>query len=362
MKKILSLFLAISIIMTMGSSVYSLDNSKNIETYSNSKFLFIHKEMIKSITGKYSQNIIIKKLTDLSGNEFELIETGKSGYYIFDKISGDYIEFSPDAPSPYLGMYSNLKYFGPKCYYVKNSNNFSHTIIKNQKDISNKNLSVVQSEFDKMIVRSRSTINTRVLSLQNKSDIEKSKQANAIFGQANDELIACYWHIEDAIYPANTNGTCGYVAACLILNYWNKRKANSIIPSRYLDSNGDLLTTGYTLQDKLLSYGYNTSTWAKDIYNVFNDFCAEYRISATSNWSYGKLSVASELKNSRPVALFGYFPDESSNGYIQHAVTAYGLREGIIADKYIVHYGWSGYERIYLDSGLMGSNTRFKLK
>lgn len=52
--------------------------------------------------------------------------------------------------------------------------------------------------------------------------------------RATNKYIPNYKYIKNAIYPANENNTCGYTAACLILNYWHKVKGN-VIDSSFLD-------------------------------------------------------------------------------------------------------------------------------
>lgn len=160
MKRILSLFLII-MMMTFSSNSSALEQNEKEAT---SKYLSVHIAKVKSITGLYKDDIEIKKLTDNSGNEFELIETGKSGYYIFDPYSGRYLEYSKDAPSPYLGKSGELKYFGPKCYFNANDGKYAHTINSNAKELNKKELSVMQNNFDQMIGESRKTKDNNVLS------------------------------------------------------------------------------------------------------------------------------------------------------------------------------------------------------
>lgn len=359
MKKVLSFLLIVTMLMAIGSNVFALEN---MEKEVASSYLPIHKEKVKSVTGQYKDDITIKTLTDFSGNKFELIETGASGYYIFDTSSGKYIEYSTDAPSPYLGKSGELKYFGPKSYYVDDNGSLSHTIISTEKNVNMEGLSNLQNSFDKMIKQSRETKDNKVLSLLGKTNLDKSTLTDAFDINATNSYISNSSYIRYASYPPNEDGTCGYVGACLVLNYWNKTNPGvGVIPSYYLDSNGNLLTSGYTLQDKLLSYGYGNSTWALDIRDVLIDFCNEYGTGAISSYYIGKIGAVSEIQNNRPVILFGSLPDVSSSGKVNHAVTAYGFRNETLVSYFIVHYGWSGYEHVVLDGGLIGSNTQFRL-
>lgn len=132
--------------------------------------------------------------------------------------------------------------------------------------------------------------------------------------RATNKYIPNYKYIKNAIYPANENNTCGYTAACLILNYWHKVKGN-VIDSSFLDSNGNLKTTGNTLQDKLLSYGKSNSSWGLTIRDVLIDYCNEYGVAATSTYYVTNFDIFAEVGRNRPVIVFGYFPD--SPGQVQ---------------------------------------------
>ena len=182
--------------------------------------------------------------------------------------------------------------------------------------------------------------------------------------RATNKYIPNYKYIKNAIYPANENNTCGYTAACLILNYWHKVKGN-VIDSSFLDSNGNLKTTGNTLQDKLLSYGKSNSSWGLTIRDVLIDYCNEYGVAATSTYYVTNFDIFAEVGRNRPVIVFGYFPDSpgqvQSRGKVFHAVTAYGASTSGLVTKLIVHYGWSGYSHVTLDGGLVGSSTQFVL-
>ena len=150
----------------------------------------------------------------------------------------------------------------------------------------------------------------------------------------------------------------------MILNYWHIVKGNDI-DSSFHDSNGNLKTTGNTLQDKLLSYGKSNSSWGLTIRDVLIDYCNEYGVAATSTYYVTNFDIFAEVGRNRPVIVFGYFPDSpgqvQSRGKVFHAVTAYGTSTSGLVTKLIVHYGWSGYSHVTLDGGLVGSSTQFVL-
>ena len=321
------------------------------------------------IAAETGQNVTLttKILSDLSDNHFELVEVGDTGYMIFDPQSGKYLEEALDSPSPYLGLSENLYYFGPLNYYQLSGDKFVHTVIHNEYDMSFAECRSLQSAFDTALQNSRTQKDTEVLALM-QTNLNSRASVNRLqshfSARATNKYIPNYKYIKNAIYPANENNTCGYTAACLILNYWHKVKGN-VIDSSFLDSNGNLKTTGNTLQDKLLSYGKSNSSWGLTIRDVLIDYCNEYGVAATSTYYVTNFDIFAEVGRNRPVIVFGYFPDSpgqvQSRGKVFHAVTAYGTSTSGLVTKLIVHYGWSGYSHVTLDGGLVGSSTQFVL-
>ena len=338
MKKVLSIFLSLALFISFPMTTLAKDKLP-CNTFTSSKYTI-------NVTSIDTNKVCTKILKDLNGNIFTLTEIGTNGYYIYDNASGKYLEMSDSAPSPYESYYDNLYYFGPLCYYVKTNNQYIHTITH---DTMSKATTVLSNQ---RFTSALSTTRTNSLSLDIMSTDKKVYVPN-------------YNYIKNAVYPANENGTCGYTAACLLLYYWHKTNGG-IIPSTYLNNNGQLLTSGYTLQNKLLSYGHSDSSWGKTIRDVLIDYCNEYNISATSYYYFGKLGVSDSIKNGHPAIVFGLLTSTpspasifpfSTTGKVSHLVTLYGIS----GNYYICHYGWSGYSHVLLDSGLIGSCTLFQL-
>lgn len=68
-------------------------------------------------------------------------------------------------------------------------------------------------------------------------------------------------------------------------------------------------------------------------------------------------NAKNQIRAGYPVILFGTFPT-GNNKKGAHAVVAYGETTGGV---YITHYGWQGRTNILLNSGIIGSNTKFRL-
>lgn len=373
MKKVLSTLLAAIMMLSLSIPAFAADlSTEEGNSVANiTQHQVIHNAKIAAETGESNVSTTVKILSDLNGNQFELIELGEQGYMIFDAESGKYLEEALESPSPYLGLSDNLYYFGPLNYYQLVDGKFIHTVFPDKYEISYDEGISVQSAFDTALQRSRLQKDTEMLALMelnpNSATSRESIQAriSAQSAKAKNEYIPSYSYIKDAVYPPNEEGTCGYTAACLILNYWHNVEGD-VIDSAFLDSNGDLLTGSddYTLQDKLLSYDGSASSWGLTIRDVLIDYCNEYGVSATSTYYVTNFDIFAEIDRGRPVIVFGYFPNDPTpvtRGKVFHAVTAYGTSTSGILSKLIVHYGWDGYNHVTLDGGLVGSSTQFVL-
>lgn len=370
MKKVLSIVLSLVMLLSMSVTAFAAENAGN-EIINVNQHQIIHNAKITAETGKINVVTTIKILSDLNGNHFELIEVGEQGYMIFDPESGKYLEEALESPSPYMGLSKNLYYFGPLNYYQLVDDEFIHTVIPGEYDISYREGLIVQSSFDSALQRSRSQKDTEMLALMelNPNLVTSFNRIQSHFStRATNRYIPNYVYIKDAIYPTNASGTCGYTAACLILNYWHNVEGD-VIDDVFLDSNGDLLLDGendaYTLQDKLLSYGGSNSSWGLTIRDVLIAYCNEYGIAATSTYYITNFDIFAEIGRNRPVIVFGMFPKTptqvQTRGTVLHAVTAYGTSTTGLISKLIVHYGWQGYNHVTLDGGLVGSSTQFVL-
>ncbi len=330
-------------------------------------YIALHKANINRFIDNSCNEINVKLLQDLHGNVFQVVETGDKGYYIFDEVSGRYLEQAPESPSPYLGLDENLYYFGPMNYYQEIGGVFKHTILT--EEISTEIADSIQEDFSNKIGVVREDTDLEGLTAFTQKNITKKmleKTYNETQANYKNIYVPNYTYIKNAIYPLNTDGTCGYTAACIVLNYWNK-SGYYMIDNKFLDKNGDLKIEResediFTLQDQLLEYGKTNNSTGMKISNVVNKYCDEYGIDATANYHLLANSVYEEMEAGHPVIIFGNFDNVSSpeQERINHAMTFYG--EHIVGDSstvtyMIVHYGWPGYEEIIVTSGLLGSST-----
>ena len=176
--------------------------------------------------------------------------------------------------------------------------------------------------------------------------------------------------IRRTVYPINKYDTCGYTAACLLLNYYHNQPGplqGKVIPKEFLDYKGKLSVTGYTLQDKLIQYANNSSSWGWSIAKVLNHYFEEYGIPAKAHFRLFRVGAFRRIKSGMPLILFGNLPREKDEtgwkNRLNHAVVAYGLNytKGR-TPRFIVHYGWKNREFNVLMNEVIGSYCYIECK
>ena len=336
MKKFVSLLLTASFILSLSTTAFAMETT--IEKSDNSTIDFCQRS-ISILTNKEQipTDLTIKYVSDGNGNRYLVAETGDIGYYIFDETTGKCMEFSETATSPYANMCGNLYYFGPMHYYSLNSENkLQHTISDNYAVPDTELLFTASEKMHQAVV-------TDVAPSANNSTVALASTAPLL----EERYIVNKNFIINANCPENSTGICGYVAAALVLNFWDETyPSKDIIPSELLGSNRDL----NSLVDKLLSYGYTEDTWGPTIANALTDYCEEYNIDA------GILKNANDpvddptgATRAHAVACFGY--------------QTYGTPNVVESVYYAVHYGWSSateFNNVWINSFLIGSNTKFR--
>ena len=160
-------------------------------------------------------------------------------------------------------------------------------------------------------------------------------------------------YIFRANYPPNRYDTCGYTAATLMLLYYQKMYGG-MIPDEFLDKKGFLRMEGHTLQDRLISYGTKNLSWGGSIARVLNRYFEEYGIPYHAHFRIFGFGARKRIANGLPVILFGNLPGKG-DARLNHAVLAYGLNQSKKPSRFIVHYGWKGWEQRVLEDALIGS-------
>ncbi|WLP85524.1 hypothetical protein [Mycoplasma seminis] len=328
------------------------------------------------------QNVVINNIYTLNNDELLLIQKDDStGLYIYDKQSGFYLEKVPNAKVN-LPKNKKLFYFGPMNYYFQENNELIHIVDKNIK-LSFEEANEINNDFSKKLnlIRlnylngQRKNLNKNDGWTYNPNDFNNYK--GNLIKEGNAWYVPGYLYFRNDPFPENTNGNCGYVASAILLNWWNKTK-EKIIPDKFLDNSGNLITYGYTLVDELLAIGkkmgYDETTYSgKQTAKILNKFCQKYNIKGSSWWHLFNTGLITEIIKGYPAIAMGKFrystvdPNDSNfdhNIHTEkrlnkgHVVVVYGMTD----DYYIVNYGWRGFENVYLYDHLYGGSVFFRLK
>lgn len=176
-----------------------------------------------------------------------------------------------------------------------------------------------------------------------------------------------YEIIKNTNFPKNLGNSCGYVAASIILSYY-QNMGKSAINKKFLNEDDSIKTEGKTIQDRLLSYIGIQKSWGFSIKWALNRYFKEYGIRARAGFGLYNFNIRNEILNSRPVILFGAFPKNPAkiiskkyprytlNDRFFHAIVAYGIS----GNYYVCHYGFKGDEEVLVDKKFIASSTHVR--
>lgn len=88
-------------------------------------------------------------------------------------------------------------------------------------------------------------------------DAEVCRVSLASVTVGNRKYVNNYQYIRDAVHPSNYDNSCGYIAASIILQYWDKTMHKGTVRSQFYDNNDNLNDTliyspNTNLKDKLI--------------------------------------------------------------------------------------------------------------
>ncbi len=258
------------------------------------------------------------------------------GYEIVDDSTGNVIEFSPDAPSPYRNLKSNvLIYDGPMSYDSKNN------LTKDELYDKGKKAARSNVEVKHVLANFSYNYDTYIDNYQILSELSGF--------QRNDGTGK----------PYNKDGTCGYLCAAMILYYSKYQFNNGFVADSYIETYEGKKRFKAEFHDCLVNLGLEIgkkySTDAFDIKSVMTEYCS--RIGIKANHFAMLLSTVANInmciQDNKPIALFGNFVSPADGKKVNHAVTCYGTRDeplgqGQTNRYFIVNFGWTSYSHVYL--------------
>lgn len=299
----------------------------------------------------------VQLIEDFSGNEYALVECSPIGYFIYHIDSGVCVEYNINAQSPFINSEGEVLYGGPTYYYEEADGEYVHTILD----------STLDTEALTDLAEQCNDWNIELLTF---ADDDSAKYIQGISDDLPAEINRTgtnYWVTSKSFFTSATSGFgyksggyCGYIAANLVLKYWDYRGT--------IDLPSYSSTTGLT--NALIKIGeddYGSSTWAASISSIMNTYCANNSLPEKASWAVGVYNVTSEIDNKRPVILFGNLDNYSAGN---HAVVVYGYNtyENDGYYTFRCHFGWNSttnndYTDVHVSGAtgsIFGSNTKYK--
>ncbi len=282
---------------------------------------------------------------------------------IFDAIREQPLETVFKAECPYLfnGVKDNY-YFGPMNYYFKENNVFISYLDESIRfDISE--ITALQNDFSNQLKNIREVDNDNTNLNDSHVNIKGAQEID------NGMLIDNFEIITQERHEDNNTGACGYVAASMVLNYWNKTMYKGTVKDDYYEKDGQLyngIKVDRRLEYKLMSYNNNEGeSYPWSISDALNKYCDEFQICGAADWCVLSFPIKDTINKGEPIILFGALPDLKSGGLIPiaHAVVCYGYRNINFQTYYYVNYGWEEkYNEVLINPGLLvGGATSFSL-
>lgn len=336
-----------------------------------------------------------KTLYDFAGNTYTLVECTPSGYMVMCDDSATMVEYSAKSPSPYAGYSSNLYYGGPTFFYALDNNVLVHTVTEETLDY-NPTQRIANAENS--LYNSSNTMHSDLVAYKDEISLQfiqegVSPKTESVY------LYGHYWTaVNNSAFFRNkttqtqmgylSGGYCGFIAANLLLGYYDTFGSTCIPSGNYMTGSGvNRHFTGSSLTQLLVNTASNNgwnpangSTSTK-IRKTMNKYFKDYGY----NKKYGSYDMitpffsGTTLKNlvddNTPSILFGSINKPSSPSNTNpgddkgnHAVVVYGYKSGGTGGalySLLVHYGWSNYSEStvnYVNYSVFGSMYRVNVK
>lgn len=306
-------------------------------------------QLVVDASGR-AEKFIVRPLVNSDGRlECLLLESG--GYVVVDAGVHEFVEYSPRGSEVVAAASGCAAYFGPGLWFAREGSSFRHII-------------------DDSPIPAAGADEAAELFLRNRTDRALERASGRPAGSAvprgggygNGWLIRGYEAIRDCNVLPNgqDEGICGWIAASILLRFWHVRfPKKRIIGAEHLVGNNLRSTSPKTnnLAYALKGTRWNSS-WALTVRDGLLDYARKRRFKATGTFYAFSPGVHESIRDHRPVILFGTLPKQYKKGKGWHAVLAYGYTS---KGHNIVHYGWPRYQRVVLSSGVVTSNTQFKV-
>lgn len=262
------------------------------------------------------QSVISQEtITDFAGNTFKLYELSPSGYaiYSFNENASIFIEGSYATNSPYYGESGTKYYCGIGEYFIEpvtRSANANVRHLRTDESIPKTNLTGAAFTVDAEHYIKESSVQTRA-SNPSTPDPNKTTTYNG-FAVINDYTFFSTM----TNFPQNKGGTCGLVAICMLLSYYDRFVDDGIIVDPdyvVLDSNGKTIGTTDRFHSYLFNNCLHTSAELDLSFLGYPMGCGEIKLTITDYFNKSDLKTV----GSRVTHVCSYItPKDKSKTYI----------------------------------------------
>ncbi len=302
----------------------------------------------------FEEDFSVRDLYDFSGNLYWLIEFEPYGYAIYHPIAKIFSEFSTTAVSPYLG-FDDILYGGPSFYYVQEDNVYVNTQ-------SGEEISIVNASQDEV---TRSTSADQLTEIYNQFIVSANNPATRVADTVY-LLPQAYYFQKLYSFGFNALGTCGQLAASIMLSYYANYVNVNFVPENYItplsgpSTNFQSWTSMPALSDDLHQeliditeeLGLSLATTGSSIRTILAAYYEDHSIGGvTPSVLTSPFFIDTQMRNiindNRPMLMFGNLtlPGGSKGN---HAVVCYGYRVTSNVTYYKVHMGYTGYTSVEL--------------
>jgi len=351
---------------------------------------------VEQMNQEYESNVELaetKQLKDLDDNTYTLLECSPAGYIIICDDSNTMVEYTAFSTSPYLGYTENLYYFGPTYFSVLDGNDFIDLMsggilfsLKQDADVVEKVKEESKTMHDTMVAQAQIQHND-VAPLSQGYDVYDTHWTcvnnYGFFTTKTSDISFSY-------YQEGNSGCCGYVAASLLLGYYDQF-VKRCVPDKFMEWDN----YGYKRFTYSDTYGYcgsgeftqhllnfkttnGTSTTSTTLRECLTKYFKYYGYKNMGIYDmvtpfFSNLTLKNLIDKSTPTILFGSLEKPTSppsynqaSGHGNHAVVVYGYRKGANNGSiysFLVHYGWSDRSQStinYIGTSTFGSMLRLR--
>lgn len=363
---------------------------------SSSKNSAVQNPFIEQMNAEYESDVELaktKQLKDLDNNTYTLLECNPAGYIIICDDSNTMVEYSAFSVSPYIEYDKDLYYFGPTYFSVLNGNDFidlmsGGILFSLNKDVEIEKKVKTESKVmhDTMVEQAQSAKNN-ISPLSEGYDVYNTHWTcvnnYGFFTTKTDNISFSY-------YQQGNSGCCGYVAASLLLGYYDQF-VKRCVPDKFMEWD----SYGYKRYKRSSEHGYyrsgeftqhimnfktasGTGTTSTTLRECLTGYFKYYGYTNMGVYDmitplFSNLTLKNLIDKSTPSILFGSLEDPTSppshqqgSGHGNHAVVVYGYRKGANNGSiysFLVHYGWSGRSQStinYIGTSTFGSMLKLR--